>query len=219
MPAPPLKLVATKNVGGKDGFQVKIFANLQAQKKNLARFSRVGVRRAEFRALNKTLGKTNTLLKRDISKSYNLAQKEFKGGLTTIKANQQRLTAAIQGTGKRIPIIKVKGGKKQTPLGVRINTGGGSKVLRGHFLATMASGHTGVFRRKDRARHKKAKSLTTGEATTHGLGITERKFPSIAHMVSNKKRGQRLFFFTQLEYSKQLQAQLNFEASKLGATR
>jgi len=219
MPAPPLKKVAVRQVGGKDGFQISIFSNIEAQKKNLARFSRIGVLRATYRALNKTGGKANTILKRDISKSYNLAQSEFKGGMSVIKAGPSFLNFGIRGSGKQIPIIKVKGAKKQGPLGVRINTGSGSKVLRGHFIAKMPSGHIGVFRRKDSAVHKPAKNLTTGVSQTHALGITERKFPSIAHMVSQKDRGNRVFDFVAIEYPIQLNRQLNSEADRLGATK
>lgn len=215
MPEPPLKKVSSSKRGG---FQIDIFSNLIAQKKNLAKFSKRGVTRATYRALNKTGGKANTILKRDISKSYNLAQKEFAGGLKQIKAGPSKLRFLIVGTGKQIAIIKVKGAKKQTALGVRINTGTGSQVLRGHFLATMANGHTGVFRRKDRAKHKRRANLTTGAVQYHALGITERKFPSIAHMVSNEERGHRVFAFIELEYPKQLRSQLNNEADKAGAT-
>lgn len=217
MPAPPLKKVGSRTFGGKDGFQITIFSNIEAQKKNLAKFSRIGVVRATYRALNKTGGKANTILKRDISKSFNLQQSIFKGDLNLIKANASKLQFVIRGTGKQIPVIKVKGAKKQTSLGVRINTGV-SKFLKGHFLATMASGHTGVFRRKDNAKHKPRSNLTTGERQWHALGITERKFPSIAHMVSNKKRGNRVFEFVRTEYPIQLARQLNTEASRLGAT-
>ncbi len=218
MPSPPLKKVAVKRVGGKEGFQVTIFSNIEQQKKNLARFSRVGVERATYRALNKTGGKANTVLKRDISNSYNLAQKTFKGDLSVIKAGPKKLQFRITGSGRQIAIIKVKGAKRQTPLGVRINTGTGSQVLRGHFLATMPSGHTGVYRRKDDWVHKDKVNLTTGAPAQHGLGLTERMFPSVAHMVSNKKRGDRVFAFVRTEYPIQLNRQLNTEADKLGAT-
>jgi hypothetical protein len=218
MPSPPLIKVGSRNVGGKDGFQITIMSNIAAQKKNLAKFSAIGVNRATYRALNKTGGKANTQLKRDISNSYNLAQKEFKGDLTQQKAGPNKLTYAIRGTGKQIPIIKVKGGKKQTSLGVKINTGKGSQVLRGHFIARMASGHIGVYRRKDNAVHKKKENLSTGAPQWHALGITERKFPSVAHMVSNKARGARVWRFVETEYQKQLWSQLNSEALKVGAT-
>lgn len=218
VPEPPLEKVAVKQIGGKNGYQITILSNIEAQKKNLARFSAVGVNRATYRALNKTGNKTVTLLKRDISNTYNLAQKEFKNDLSLQQANSQRLNFIVRGTGKKIPVIKVKGAKKQTPLGVRINTGT-SKFLKGHFIATMESGHTGVFRRKDNAKHKPRKNLSTGKAQKHGLGITERTFPSIAHMVANDERGDRMFLFVRQEYPKQLFAQLNTEADRAGASK
>ncbi len=217
MPEPALKKVGVRRVGGKDGFQITIFSNIEAQKKNLLRFTAIGVERATYRALNKTGGKANTVLKRDISNSYNLAQKEFKANLKQIKAGPSNIQYQIRGTGKQIPIIKVKGAKKQTSLGVRINTGKGAQVLRGHFIAKMPSGHTGVFRRKDGAKHKPRRNLTTGSPQWHALGITERKFPSVAHMVSNKQRGDRVFAFVQREYPIQLKRQLDAEADRLGA--
>lgn len=218
MPEPALKKVAVRRVSGKDGFQITIFSNIEAQKKNLLRFTAIGVERATYRALNKAGAKANTVLKRDISKSYNLAQKEFAANLKQIKGGPGRLQYQIRGTGRQIPIIKVKGAKKQTPLGVRINTGSGARVLRGHFIATMPSGHTGVFIRKSGAKHKPRRNLTTGKLQYHALGITERKFPSIAHMVSNNERGVRVFAFVRREYPIQLKRQLDAEADRLGAS-
>lgn len=217
MPAPPLKKVAVKRVGGKQGFQVSIFSNIEAQKKNLARFSRIGVLRATYRALNKTGGKANTVLKRDISKSYNLAQKIFSGNMSVIKAGPSKLQFQIRGSGRRIPIINVKGTPKQTALGVRINTGTGNHVMRGHFIAVMSSGHRGVFRKDKNAVAKKAKNLKTGATEYHALGISERLFPSIAHMVSMGPRGDKVFAFVATEYPIQLKRQLDSEADRAGA--
>ena len=90
MPEPALKKVAVRQVGGKDGFQITIFSNIEAQKKNLLKFTAIGVERATYRALNKTGGKANTVLKRDISKSYNLAQKEFAANLKQIKGGHKQ---------------------------------------------------------------------------------------------------------------------------------
>ncbi len=217
MPEPTLKKVGVRRVGGKDGFQITIFSNIEAQKNNLLRFTAIGVERATYRALNKTGGKANTILKRDISNSYNLAQKEFAANLKQVKAGPGNIQYKIVGTGRQIPIIKAKGAKKQTSLGVRINTGSGSQVLRGHFIATMPSGHTGIFRRKDGAKHKPRRNLTTGSPQWHALGITERKFPSVAHMVSNTERGARVFAFVRTEYPVQLKRQLDHEADNVGA--
>lgn len=218
MPEPALKKIAVKSIGGKNGFQITIFSNMEKQKKNLAKFTKKGVVRATYRALNKTGAKANTVLKRDISASYNLAQKTFAKDMKVIKAGPRKLDFTIRGTGRQIPIIDVKGGKKQTALGVKINTGNGSKLLKGNFIATMPSGHTGIFRRKSTAHGKKSVNLKTGKVEYHGLGITERKFPSVAHMVANDDRGDRVFAFVRKEYPIQLKRQLDTEALKVGAT-
>lgn len=213
MATPPVRLVSTSR--NKDGYQLSIFSNLEAQKKNLLRFTAIGVERATYRALNKTGGKANTRLKRDISHSYNLAQKTFAKSMYMQKAGPGKLTLSIRGTGKQIPIIEAKGGAKQTALGVKINTGK-SQLLKGHFIAKVGK-HVGVFRRKDNAKHKKMKNRTTGVSEWHALGITERKYPSVAHMVSNDERGDRIWLFIRKEYPMQLKAQLNAEADKRGA--
>ena len=90
--APPLEKVATFEVG-KTGFRVTVESDIRAMRKRLNRFTRTGVRRAEFRAVNKALGKANTAMKRDISKSFNLKQKTFAQHLSLRRATFQSLTA------------------------------------------------------------------------------------------------------------------------------
>ena len=192
--APPLKEVATVDVGQPDAnYRVTLNSNIAAVRKQVVRFTKKGVRRAEFRALNRGAEQTLTLIRRDISKSFNLKQKEFKSHLSIIKANFNTLFVAIRGSGDQIPIIRATGAKKQTPQGVRVNTGGGAGVKQGTFLATVGN-HTGVFQREPGWKHQGPfPSKRGGAPQMHGLGIAELKYPPVESMIRNPKRAARSF--------------------------
>ena len=218
---PPLKEVAVVNIGDpKDSYQVTLSSNIAAVRKRVLRFGIRGVRRAEFRALNRAAGQTLTLIKRDISESFNLAQKHFKSHLSIKQANFSTLFVAITGRGNQIGIIKAKGAKRQTPTGVRVNTGGGSAVKKGTFLATMPNGKVGVFQREPQWQHKGPfTSKDRGVKQFHGLGIAELKYPPVARMLTNRKRANSAFDNFTTFYEKRLLANLNAEADKQGARR
>jgi hypothetical protein len=58
---------------------------------------------------------------------------------------------AWRGSGKEIPLAKYPARQTKRGVSVLVNKGK-RKLVRGAFLATMKSGHTGVFRREGKQR-------------------------------------------------------------------
>jgi hypothetical protein len=119
-----------------------------------------------MRALNRTAASAKTMAVRSIAADLGIAQKRIKENVTVDKAYPEKLTATlsarkggpgvVEGRGKsqrrgRIPLLEFhargpvpsrgKGG------GVRYNLPGGRGVAPHAFIATMRSGHVGVFQR------------------------------------------------------------------------
>lgn len=213
---PPLKKVANIDIG-KNNYRVTLSSNVAAVRKQLLRFTKKGVRTAEFRAINRSLGITNTALKKRLAEDYNLAQKTLAPHLSQKKANFNVLSAYIQGRGEQIPVIKGKGKATQKKDGVAYNAGGGRQVHAGTFLAVVGN-HKGVFERhSDWEKKGPFVSKVTGVRQYHGLGIRERHYPPVANMVSQKKRGATMFKIFTKAYERNLLTQLNHQADRAGA--
>lgn len=208
-----LKLVAKTEIP--DVGEISVWSDIRLLTKGVNRLNRKGVPRAITRATNKALLKTRTQTRRQLAKKFNLPAKEVNKTVTHRNASLNNGTAYIQGRGSQIPIIKVKGSVTQKRLGVALNTGTGRRVIPHSFIATMASGHTGVYKRVGRKAGKRVRYIDSmGRRQTSALPIRELKFPSPAHMITNKKFANGIFqFFTQ-DYPTQLKRQLNYEWDK-----
>ena len=104
-----------------------------------------GVPRVLVRVLNRSLGEVRTLVKRGIAADTNLPVSQVEKSLAEEKAVGSRLVAKLYVTGRRLPLTAFKA--RQTRRGVSYALGKGRTVAHSAFLATMTSGHTGVFKR------------------------------------------------------------------------
>ena len=177
--------------------------------------SKVGVQRATTRATNKSLLKTRTQARKSLAKRFNLPAKVINPTITHRGATRTRDRAIIQGRGSRIPIYKTKGSKTQKRLGVSVNTGTGRRVIKHSFIATMPSGHTGIFKRTNNVADKRVRYVDSqGRRNTRALHIRELTFPSPAHMIVNRRVADPLFKFYTDDFPTQLKRQLNAEMDK-----
>jgi Prophage minor tail protein Z (GPZ) len=106
------------------------------------------VERATMRALNRALTSGHTELARLISKDMGLKVSVVKAALKSTPATPARLEVRLAASAKKLPLIKF--GARQTRSGVSYNIGtggGGRKALAHAFIATMPTGHSGVFTR------------------------------------------------------------------------
>ena len=193
-----------------------ISSDIERLKKGINKLSRTGIPRAVTRAINKSLLKTRTQARKGLAKKFNLPAKVINPTITHKNAVRSNGTAYIQGRSGRIPIIKVKGSKTQKRAGVSINTGTGRRVIKHTFLATMQSGHTGVFKRTGATRSRKVSrvSPSTGKTYQTHLPIRELSFPPSSHMLTNRRVAAPLFDFYTKDYPVQLRRQLNAEFDK-----
>lgn len=112
---------------------------------------RNGAPRAAARAINRSITTLNAQASREIAKDVGLPVTQVKKSLRIIRARFESLVGSVEVTGRRIPIIAFAA--RQTRRGVTYRgRGGGRKVIPGSFIATMRSGHEGVFRRRSKRR-------------------------------------------------------------------
>jgi hypothetical protein len=108
---------------------------------------------ATMRALNRALTTGHAEIARLIAKDMGLKVGDVKAALRSTKATKTRLEIRLAASAKRIPLIKFTA--RQTNSGVSYNVGaggGGRKKLAHGFIATMPTGHVGVFTRKTNKR-------------------------------------------------------------------
>lgn len=136
------------------------------------------------RALNRTIMKVRTEASRSIRKNYKLPAKEVKKHTKLKRSRPNYLVAEIVYGGRPIPLKHFK--PRQTAKGVSVNITGTRKTIRSAFIATMPSGHIGVY-----ARGKYGGSrgfvFRKNRVRTHGhdLPITELMTTSVPIMAAN----------------------------------
>jgi minor tail protein Z (GPZ) len=97
--------------------------------------------RAQVRALNRTIMTVKTRARRALAEKTNVAQKAIEKILSVQKATFSRPEAVLRASGtERIPLYAFTRQRKKRGR----PTGLGDKP--GSFIATMRSGHTGIYR-------------------------------------------------------------------------
>ena len=107
---------------------------------------------AIVRALNRTIGGVQTVMKREIASDIGIKVGTVASKLKISNASTMRLQASITASGRRIPLIDIVTGKPPEPSrgrgrGVSYRLGGQTRTLPSAFVARMPSGHRGVFQR------------------------------------------------------------------------
>lgn len=108
------------------------------------------------RALNRSAASGKTVMVRAMAQDVGMKVGDVRETVTVREARPDRLEAAIVASGKRIPLVKfsAKGPEPSRGRGRGVSYRIG-KVRRTNphaFIATMKSGHRGVFMRTGRAR-------------------------------------------------------------------
>lgn len=149
---------------------------------DLERTKREVVEKAVPRALNKVADQVKTAASREMRDAgYKLKVSDIKKTMRIDRASPGKLTARVVASGRPIPLIQY--GARQTGKGVSVDVLHGRKVITGAFIATMPSGHKGVYIRVG-AKHKKV--MKGGRAVWSGLPIKELFGPSVPDGLANK---------------------------------
>lgn len=158
------------------------------------------VPKAAARAINKTMTTVNAQAARDIKKDIGgkLSISEIKVGLTKTTAKAKALYASLYAKGRRIPLIKIDPSASQDATGVNYKTGKGRGHVQHAFIATMKSGHKGVFKRKGSTR----------------LPIKELHGPSLPKVFTNDVIMKAMERVAGERWAKVFQQELSYELNK-----
>lgn len=106
---------------------------------------------AQMRALNRAITSANVVMVRTIAGDLGVKQGAVRERIRVEQATPERLRSRLYANAKRIPLIDF-GAKGPEPSrgkgrGVTVRTASGRRTIPGAFIATMGSGHRGVFQR------------------------------------------------------------------------
>jgi len=157
------------------------------------------------RSLNKTLTGVKTDASTEVRKELNATKKVVDETFKIEKAFSGKMSASIHSTGRPLPLIGFVGTKK-TKLGVSvlIKKGRTRTVIPKTFIATMKSGHKGVFWRQ-KVGGKMVKRLPISELFTSRVPDILENEPVMEEVL--KKADNRLHA--------NIEHELNYELSKL----
>lgn len=163
--------------------QIDIRPAIRAIRKEAHGLTASQVNTAIARALNHTAAKAKTRSARDIGNIYKIKKAEIKKNIVIGRAHRSRQSAAIIARGQPLPIMAF--GARQVKSGVSANIMGTRKVIRGAFIATMKSGHKGVFARGQYAGYKFGFRTKRIRKTGNDLSINELTTTSLPKAFSN----------------------------------
>jgi len=136
-------------MAGRD-FELDIRHNLKTAVARLEVRSQKVINLATVRALNRTATSVRAEASRQINSRYRIKIAAIKKQLRIKKADRFVQVAEIIASGRRIPLIEFAA--RQTRKGVTVRVTSTRKLVRHAFIATMPSGHRGVFARKGERR-------------------------------------------------------------------
>lgn len=137
---------------------------------------------------NRALASGKTSIVRDVAGTINLLQKDIRDLVKVSGFTRAKLEGRIDISRKPIPLINfVRGSVDRANKRAGKNGGvtveifkGKTETLRGAFIATMASGHTGIFER----RHVAGRNVYTGPRNPR-LPIDERFGLTLVGYIAN----------------------------------
>lgn len=150
--------------------------------------------RVVVRSLNKIAAQAKVAAAREIKEAgYNLKAGVIKKDISVIKAKPGSLVAVVRARGR--PIGLIHWSARQNRRGVSVRVLGKRKLIKGAFIATMPTGHTGVFRNLRSEKHKKLSYMrvefVNGRPRSKGLQRSQGKIkelfgPSIPKAFANE---------------------------------
>lgn len=161
--------------------------------------------RATVLALNRSIDRAYTEAAREArAAGYNMRISDIKALLRRTRASAASQIATLTASGRPVPLIKY--GARQTSRGVTVQVLNGRKLIPGAFIATMPSGHTGVYVRDANAKHKKVKRA--GHTSWHALPIRELFGPSVPDMFVNYQVSESIMDLIDAEFTKRFEHEL-----------
>lgn len=158
--------------------------------------------KAKIRALNKVAAQAKVAASKEIrATGYNMKAAAIKQKITIKRASSGNAVVVIKCSGRPIPLIQF--GARETRAGVSVSVKHGRKIIRHAFVATMPSGHQGVYVRVGN-QHKKI------SGKWHGLAIKELFGPSIPAAFGNEIVQAALVRLVREKFPTILEHEINF---------
>jgi len=194
--------------------QVQIKSNLEDVRKRFGTLAKDVEEKATVSALNRTATTVRAAAVREIRAEYpGLKAGAIRDELKITRARRDQLEAIITLKGDRIPLIDFSA--RQTKKGVSVQIKRGRKLIPHAFIATMKSGHKGVF-----VRVKSVKPLVfrfgPGSRLTqkkNDLPIAELSSLSLPRAFVNKNVQAVLKRLAAETFSKNFAAELSYRSS------
>lgn len=112
--------------------------------------------RAVSRALNRAVVSARTYMVKHVAADTGLTSGAVKAVVVTREAHEQKLSASLEVKGARLPLVQFNARGPEPSRGrgrgVTARMPGGAGRYPHAFIATMQSGHRGVFQRRGQAR-------------------------------------------------------------------
>lgn len=125
---------------------IDVRADIERAIRSLTEVQRAVVPTATARALNKTAAQAKTQAAREIRNQYNISSRVIGRHIHIRRSTPANLTASVSAEGEKLPIVAFSA--RQTKRGVTAQIKRGARrLIRSAFLATLRSGHRGVFAR------------------------------------------------------------------------
>ncbi len=128
---------------------IRVELNTEAMTRFLKQVSKEALPRAATRALNKTGNSAKSVAVKAVAAQIGIAQKDVRPYVLLQKAAIRCLDTVLRvATGKRVPLIKIDPRAKQGLTGVTYRASGNlRRLIPQAFIATMPSGHRGIYKR------------------------------------------------------------------------
>lgn len=137
---------------------------------------------AVVRALNRMVNAIKVRAAREVQAAgYKLKVKDIKNAIRINRASTGRMRAEAVASGRVIPLIQYNA--RQVGAGVSVDVMNGRKVIANTFIATMPSGHKGVFERYGPMVNRAARKY--GQSRQHQR-IRQLFGPAIPDALANK---------------------------------
>lgn len=177
-------------------------------------------RKAIQRAINKTGMTARANASQNIrAAGYNIKASAIKRALVIRRATGDELTAILRASGRPIPLIAY--GARQSKSGVVVKVKNGQATIKHGFIATMPSGHRGVFVRveteaqgRELGLHLASHGMSAGKSR-HGLPIRQLFGPSIPAAFANETVREATIAAIHERFPVVLDQELNYLRMKL----
>lgn len=199
------------------GFSVKIDKEDLAKVDSAMTGIKNGYAKVVVRSLNKTITGVRADAVKEIQKEITPKAKVIRDTFILEKANYANLSASVKSTGWPLPLINYLARAVKAGVSFQVFKRSGRSTLKGGFIATMKSGHKGVFWReyKDTSGYQAKKSVKRELPKKYRLPIRQRYGPAVPSVLEQDKVMDPILVKAGDRLSKELDHQLEFEMSKL----